>query len=372
MDNKKLNEIEINYLKKIFKLASITKYSMIFVWVSFIPTVVLIITDFITAQYNASRDNTLPFLIANIVVIGIFLLIWCISFIKLKRNILKNDTWKSIIEKTSKNTKIDNNLQQTEIGIDIAVPTYLLGNLIEKSEKLNELGNEIKIVSGMSLVFLVIHYSNLVVDFGKNLFKVYNISYKPLDKIYITLFSIPTYLMIIIIIVFTTININESKKNLGTIINSLNNNCDTSNYCDHIELDYNEVINIYQRNNNSTYSNIKLRLNEQQEIEEYSASFNFDKDLSKDKIIEYVNLSLKESDKLISDSSIECKNTYLCQNHQLINEFVDEFMLSDTYELNKEYELYDNYIMNITTGYMNDGFDDVIYISLNIQERILK
>lgn len=85
MENKIFNLEEEKCIRKMFKLASLTKYSIIAVLIYFIPLLLFIINDFIRYENNVTGEFLSKKFYSALIIMGVLLIIWAIAYIILKK-----------------------------------------------------------------------------------------------------------------------------------------------------------------------------------------------------------------------------------------------------------------------------------------------
>lgn len=375
MENKNIfNNEEVKCIRKMFKLASLTKYSLIAIWINFVPLIFLIINNFIRFENNVSRNFLGKYLYSAICIMAILLIVWAVVYIILKKNLTNNKIWQNILEKMDNGKIVNTEIEGINSNIKSIIPAYLLGNLISLSKELKKVGNTIKAISSIAVMTLIIKSCSTIMQFIKKISKTYNIPLKFNSKLYFTLFILPAVIIIIFDISSTISDIQNGNNAQNNTINSLKENCEQKSYCNSIS-SFKDAITIEFNEEPHIYSN--LRLNENKKIKSISTYFDYNKNSKKEDIIYDVNTKLEQLNDLINKSNVACEYDFLCKKYQLSNEFIDKFynMNYDDLEaydrIEYEYELENKYSANTYVYIKGDEYSnptDIITIGFILDE----
>lgn len=363
-NNKLLNYEEIKCLKSMYKYAALAKYTLIAVCISCLLLVVPVITDFIKFYYNVAR-SPLTCVIALTIVIAILLVIWAIFFVILKNNILKNKTWYNILEKFSDENNLNSELKKIDSNINSSLAVYFLGDLVSLSEHLKEAGNTIKTIGDIAMIYSIIKLCSVILDFIETVSKTYNIKLKFNAKLCFILCVLSSLIISIYEIVLTAnvVILGNTKKE--EIINKLNKNCEQTSYYkldDNYSIDGDDIITLrFNEKNSRIY--IDIMLDENKDIQDISVDFYYNESVSKQEIINNINVKLKQLNDLLKMSEINGKYSFLSEKYELSENFINKFMnINDTNlgienRINDEYGLENSYTAR-TFAYLTDDIDN--------------
>ena len=367
------NDEEIKCLRKMFKLASLTKYSLVAIWINFLPLIFLTITDFVRYHNNISRNFLSEYLYSDIIVMAFLLIIWSVFYIILRKNLLNNKIWQNILEKIDNGDNVNTEVENINSDIKSIIPKYLFGDLISSNKNLKEVGNTIKTISGIAVMVLIVKSCSIIMKHIRNISKAYNISLKSNYKFYFILFIIPAFVIVILDITTTLGDIKNGKTINNTIIDSLKENCEQNSYCNSIS-SYGDEIKI--EFNKEPYSYSKLKLDESKKVKSISTNLGYNKNMSKNEIVNDANTKIRQITNLINSSNITCTYNFICQEYQLSNEFINKFYnISDTdvdgYNNRYNYELGNQYSITTYSHIEGDEYSnptDIIYIHFIIDK----
>ena len=367
------NDEEIKCLRKMFKLASLTKYSLVAIWINFLPLIFLTITDFVRYHNNISRNFLSEYLYSDIIVMAFLLIIWSVFYIILRKNLLNNKIWQNILEKIDNGDNVNTEVENINSDIKSIIPKYLFGDLISSNKNLKEVGNTIKTISGIAVMVLIVKSCSIIMKHIRNISKAYNISLKSNYKFYFILFIIPAFVIVILDITTTLGDIKNGKTINNTIIDSLKENCEQNSYCNSIS-SYGDEIKI--EFNKEPYSYSKLKLDESKKVKSISTNLGYNKNMSKNEIVNDANTKIRQITNLINSSNITCTYNFICQEYQLSNEFINKFYnISDTdvdgYNTRYNYELGNQYSITTYSHIEGDEYSnptDIIYIHFIIDK----
>lgn len=367
------NDEEIKCLRKMFKLASLTKYSLVAIWINFLPLIFLTITDFVRYHNNISSNFLSKYLYSDIIVMAVLLIIWSVFYIILRKNLLNNKIWQNILEKIDNGDNVNTEVENINSDIKSIIPAYLLGDLISLNKDLKEVGNTIKTISGIAVMALIIKSCSIIMKYIRNISKAYNISLKSNYQFYFILFIIPAFVIVILDISTTIGDIKNGKAIKNTIIDSLKDNCEQNSYCNSIS-SYGDEITI--EFNKEPYSYSKLKLDESKKVKSISTYLGYNKSMSKNEIVNDANTKIRQITNLINSSNITCTYNFICQEYQLSNEFINKFYnISDTdvdgYNTRYNYELGNQYSITTYSHIEGDEYSnptDIIYIHFIIDK----
>ncbi|MDO4742323.1 MAG: hypothetical protein Q4A79_03060 [Candidatus Saccharibacteria bacterium] len=374
MNNKSFfNDEEIKCLKKFFVLASITKYTLVAIFINIIPLVFMVIDDFIRFENNVPRSALNIFLFSNIAVLVILLIFWAVFYIILKRNLSRNKIWQTILKRIDSEEDINAEVGSLDSSVKALIPSYLLGDLISMSEDTKEIGDTIKTINGITMMVLIIKACSVLIRFIREASKKYNFTLKPTCKIFFVLFIMPAFVITILDVSTTAIDVNNGSKTGNNVFETLKENCKKESYCINITR-FGDQITVELEKKPYTYSNLKL--DENKKIKSIVTALSYNKNIPKDEIISDANKKIKQVTSLINASNLDCTYDFICQDYQLSDEFINKFYnLSDTdiegRDTRYESELGNKY--SITThsyiqGDQNSEPTDTLYIVLSIDK----
>lgn len=324
MENKIFNLEEEKCIRKMFKLASLTKYSIIAVLIYFIPLLLFIINDFIRYENNVTGEFLSKKFYSALIIMGVLLIIWAIAYIILKKNLLNNKIWQNILEKVDNGENVNEKVEDINANIKSMIPAYLLGDLISLSKDLKEIGNTIKTISGIAVIALVIKSCSIIIRVIKNISKVYNVSLKFNYKLCFIIFIIPSFIIIVLDIASVIKDINNGNNLKNKLIDSLKETCEQKSYCKSISYGFGHDLKI-EFNNEEYRSYSDLKLNENKKIDGISTYISYSKNTSKEDIVEDVNKKLSQLTELINLSNGTCTYDFVCKEYQLSDEFINKF-----------------------------------------------
>ncbi len=356
MENKIFNLEEEKCIRKMFKLASLTKYSIIAVLIYFIPLLFLIINDFIKYENNVTRDFLSKNLYSTLIIMVVLLIIWAIAYIILRKNLLNNKIWQNILEKVDNDENVNEKVEDVNANIKSMIPAYLLGDLISLSKDLKEIGNTIKTISGIAVIALVIKSCSIIIKFIKNISKEYNVLLKFNYKLCFIIFIIPSFIIIVLDIASVIKDINNGNNSKNKLIDSLKEKCEQKSYCKSISYGFGHDLKIeFNTEEYTSYSDLKL--NENKKIDGISTYMSYNKNTSKEDIVEDVNEKLSQLAELINLSNGTCTYDFVCKEYQLSDEFINKFYNMSDNDIEGSDTRYDYKLQNLyritTYAYIN-------------------
>lgn len=378
-NNRLLNYEEVKCIKSMYKYAALAKYTLIALFISFLLVFLPAITNLVRSHYNVASNPLTG--IKVVVVITILAIIWVIFFLILKNNILKNKTWSNILEKFSDENNLNTELKKTNSNINSSLSVYFLGNIVSLSDKLQKTGNTIKTIGSIAMIYLIIEYCSIVLDFTKTISKIYNIRLEFNEKLCFILCVLPSLIVLISEVASTANVVSFENARKEEIINRLNKNCEQTSYYKLVDTYsmYGDQITLrFDDKNAHIYSDIGF--DENKDIQNISVSFNYDKSVSKQEIINNINVKLKQLNDLLKMSEINFKYSFLGEKYELSENFINKFInINDTNlgienRINDEYGLENSYTVH-TFAYLKDDIDNnptgEVYICFEISVNYL-
>lgn len=345
-NNRLLNDEEIKCLKNMHNYAALAKCTLIAMWTGCLLFFVVPITDAVRFLKNVER-TPVGYFIPFVVIIAILLVVFAVFFTMLRSNLSNNKIWHNILDKFGDENNLNTELDKNNSDMKASVSVYLSGNLITLSDKLKEVGDALEAVGSIGVIFSMMKYCSTVLSFTKAISKAYNIKLGFNVKLCLVLCILPSLIVTVYESAETAGVVSLKKDQRQAIISRLNENCEQTSYYE-LSNDYTLykdkiILQFYDENDENNFIWSHIEFDENDDITKMAVSIHYNSSMSKQEIIDNVNMKLSQLNDLLTMSEMSYKYDFLGEKYELSEAFVNKFIDMNDTNLGIENRIEDEY-----------------------------